>query len=514
LQKRYLHSKKQLPIVKLLKYVGIFIFTLLVILGIAWSVFVSLSKDVCLKYATVLTKDASYVHIIAEQNDKLVKDWEEFNNAINYETKPERIAVMQENMEKRINVVEKNLKQMWNVDSTKMEINSYHSFLLSIYGINAEEISVSPQFATLYYNDYLGQIELLRKAVREPNTLNRRYSTTLFEVFKHSINSYYASILSELSNFPESSLTTYNEMSKHWTYFPVYKLGEDENFYEDIINNETKQAEDLMTRFESVLEYKDAEMEDIERENESLEKQIEEGFSNLQSQVDSAAEMLRATAEIENIKKQNESEIAIRKEKVAAKKVALDATKAELEELDKQYVEAYENLKKKCTLEESEDQWYKWGKIRRWGNFLSMLVESRRDLKSQGVYSTSSVTPEVAYADMNSMLTVYLTYHPESKNYVASVKQFYRELSKDQRQYAGVMIFGFKDDAKHPYFKQGDIVVEYDGKEVKNYDSFKNAYKANNNGEVVFLRLKGSGFDKIKEPIKDTDIVGFLELTE
>lgn len=514
LQKRYLHSKKQLPIVKLLKYVGVFIFTLLALLGIAWGVFVSLSKDVCLKYATALTKDASYVHIIAEENDKLVKDWEEFNNAMNYETKPERIAVMQENMEKRIDVVEKNLKQMWNVDSTKMEISSYHSFLLSIYGINAEEISVSPQFATLYYNDYLGQIELLRNAVREPNTLNRRYSTALFEVFKHSINSYYASILSELSNFPESSLTTYNEMSKLWTYFPVmYKLGEDEKYYENIINNETKQAEDLMTRFESVLEYNDAKMEDIERKNDAFEKQIED-LSNLQSQVDSAAEIVRAVTEIENIKKQNESELAIRKEKVAAKKVALDATKAELEELDKQYVEAYENLKKKCTLDDSDDQWYKWGKIRRWGNFLSMLVESRRSLKSQGIYSTSSVTPDVAYADMNSLLTVYQTYHPESKSYVASAKRFYRELSKDQRRYAGVIIFGFKDDAIHPYFKQGDIVVEYDGKEVKNYNSFKSAYKANNNGEVVFLRLNGSGFDEIKEQIKDTDIIGFLELTE
>lgn len=513
LQKRYLHSKKQLPIVKLLKYVSVFIFTLLAILGIAWSVLMVLSKDVCLKYATALTNDASYVHIIAEQNSKLEKDWQVFDNAINYETKPERIAVLQENMEKRIDLEEKNLKQMWNVDSTKMEISSYHSFLLSIYGINAEDISVSPQFATHYYNDYLGQIEILRNAVKEPNTLNRRYSTALFEVFKHSINNYYASILSELSNFPESSLTTYNEISKLWTYFPVYKLGEDKNFYEDIINRETKQAEDLLTRFESVLEYNDAKMEDIERKNDAFEKQIED-LSNLQSQVDSAAEIVRAVTEIENIKKQNESELAIRKEKVAAKKVALDATKAELEELDKQYVEAYENLKKKCTLDDSDDQWYKWGKIRRWGNFLSMLVESRRSLKSQGIYSTSSVTPDVAYADMNSLLTVYQTYHPESKSYVASAKRFYRELSKDQRRYAGVIIFGFKDDAIHPYFKQGDIVVEYDGKEVKNYNSFKSAYKANNNGEVVFLRLNGSGFDEIKEQIKDTDIIGFLELTE
>lgn len=516
LQKRYLLSKRQLPVVKLLKYVGIILATLLALLAILWGVFYLLSKDVCLKHATLLAKDASAVHIIAEENHRLVKDWEEFNNALNYERRPERIAILQESMEDQIDLVETNLAQVWNVDSTKTEIGAYHSFLLSIHGINAEEIALSPQVATLYYTDYLNQLSTLRNAVRTPDAINRRYSTALFEVFEHLMNSYYASVLSELSAFPEESRTTYNELSPHWIHFPIQlcKIGEEREYYEKIINAESRLAEEVMTRFESMLEQQDAALEDLERKNDDLEKQMEEGFSELHSKMDSTAAAIQAKAEIDRIKKENEAELALRREKVKTKKMNLEATKAQLEELDKQYVEAYESLKKKCALEEEDDQWYKWGKIRRWGTNLAMLVDSRQKLLEQGIYSSSSITPEIAYAEMNSLLIVYQTYHPESKEYVASAKQFFREVSKAKRSYAGVVIFAFKDDTPHPFFEKGDIIVGYDGKQVKDYDAFKTLYKENNNARVSFLRLVNGEFEEHEELIAETDIVGFLDLTE
>lgn len=71
--------------------------------------------------------------------------------------------------------------------------------------------------------------------------------------------------------------------------------------------------------------------------------------------------------------------MSIRQEKLKAKEVTVKATKAELEELDKLYVETYEALKKKCTIEESDDQWYQWGKICRWGSFLHTITNSRKE---------------------------------------------------------------------------------------------------------------------------------------
>lgn len=277
LQKRYLQSRKQLPINKFLKYAGVCIPVILVLLVVLWGVFATLSKDACLKYATSITMDAGNVHLLAEENHKLAKDWATFNNAIEYETRTEKISVLQENMEQRISLVEKNLDKMWMADSTQLEIGPYHSFLLSIHGINAEEISISPLYATIHYWDYKDQLNAIRNAVWNPDAINRRFVTMLFEVFEHSINMYYASVLSELSDFPKSARVIYGELSPHWIYFPIhlYKLDEKRSYYETIINTETKLAEDLMSRFESMLERQDAALSDLEKKSDELESLLE-----------------------------------------------------------------------------------------------------------------------------------------------------------------------------------------------------------------------------------------------
>lgn len=516
LQTRYLLSKRHLPVRKIMKVASIVVTALLAVVGILWGVFMMLSQDVCQKYATSLTKDANHVHLIAETNFDLKKDWEKFNLACSYERKPERMAEMQQSMLDRLDVAEKSLKQTWAVDSVPMDISPYHSFLLSLHGINAEEMAISPQFVTLYYKDYLEQLEAMRRAAREPSTIYLRYVDALFEMFGHSINSYYASLLCELSPFPANSLTTFNEMHQLWTHFPNnYEMGKERSFYEDIVNKESLLAQNALSRYESLLEEKDAQLEDLQIKQDSLETAIGERLSGIKGQQDSAAlAMFHAMSEVAQIQKENEQELAMRREKVEAKRKMAEASKAELAELDKQYVQTYESLKAKCTLEEDDDQWYKWGKIRRWGSFLAMVTQSRQQLEAEGIRSASSVTPEMANAEMSSLLSVYQTYHPESKDYVAAAKQFYREVSKGKRTYAGVIIFGFKDDAAHPYFRKGDIVTEYNGKPIKDYDAFKAAFKVDETGTVTFLRLDGSSFDEVKKPIEQTDIIGFLDLTE
>lgn len=510
LQQRYLSSKRHFPYQRLLKTLGVCVMGLAIVVAILWGVFMMLSRDVCLNYATRLVSDASGVHIIATANKALQKDWNTYVSALKYEKRHERIQYLQDDMLAQIDLVEKNIKSTWKIDSVKMEIGDYHSFLLSMHGINAQEIAISPVFATQYYVDYLEQLDVVRNAVNNPNTLNLRFATILFEVSEHSVNSYYIALLSELSAFPESALTTFEEFLPHWIHFPKlqYKIGEEDKFYEDAMNTENKYIEELMSRYESFLEEQDATLIDISRKNDALEEQMNEGFAQLQAQADS----IKGNLEIVEIRKRNEQELAVREEKVNAKKIAVEASKAEL---DKEYVQVYESLKKKCTLEESDDQWYQWGKIRRWGSFLSMVVDSRQRLKAQNVYSTSSITPEVVYADMNAQLSVYQTCHPESKEYVDASKVFFKDVTKGNRKCAGVIIFAFKDDAVHPFFKVGDIVIGYAGKTITMYDDFKAAYKECKTGKVEILRLvDGRLEEKEFSQIECTDIVGFLDLAE
>lgn len=513
LQKQYLQSKPRIPFFRLLKYASACILSLLAVIAILWGVFYILSKDVCVQYATALTKDANNVHIIAEEQYKLAKAWETFDRAFSYERDPERIAEIQDFIEERIDLAENNVKQCWTADSVEMDISTYQRFLLSLHNINAEEIAMSPVLATLYYTDFTGeQLNFLRETARNPNSLNMKQADAILKVSEHTINSYYAGILSELSTFPKSSLGAFNELSPNWIHFPIqlYKVGESQEYYENIIIVEGKLADEILRRLESLFEQMDATIEDLENKDAMLDELIEQG----QMYIDSTEMKNLIAAEIEQIKKENEEELAQRRMKVEQQRESIEASKAKIEEMEREFVAMYEDLKNNCTIEENDDQWYKWGKICRMGAFLNLLVDSEKQLKSEGLYNTSVITPDVAYADISSMLSVYQTYHPESKNYVASAKQFFREVSKGKRQYAGIVIFAFKDDAQHPFLKQGDIIIQYDGQPIKYYNDLNNAYKNNPSGEITYLRLTNGSFEKHQKPLVQSDIVGYLNLAE
>lgn len=516
LQQRYLKSKSHLFLRRWMKYLLAVVVSLLTILSIVWGVLFYISIDVCTKYATCLTKDASAVHMIAEQNDRLQRDWNVFRTAIVREHDEEKVAHLQQDMLMTVDFIEKNIVQSWTVDSADLKISDYHGFLLSLHGINADEIKLSPSFATMYYSDYIANdLERIRIAVKEPNTLNLRAADTFLEIFTHSKNSFYASILSELSNFPKKSLGTFNELNKLWIHFPKeFLMGGNRTYYEDIINSESKKIELLLSEYESVLNEEDARMEDMQRQTDKMEHEINKYYDDISKKIDSTTSVIKAAQAIDAYEKDLQYELALRREKMNTKQVEVKASRAELEELDKQYIKTYESLKKKCTIEESDDQWYMWGKICRWGQYLNIITESRKQLDAQGVRSTSSITPDIVYAEMNSLLTVYQTYHPESKEYVASAKTFYRELSKGNRPYAGILIFGFKDNATHPVLKAGDIVVGYNGKSVKNYNDLKAAFKQSENGKVQFIRLVDGEFIDKEYQWEETGIVGFIELTE
>ncbi len=516
LQQRYLLSKRQIPVRKWIKYSTIVTVSLLLLIGIVWAVLFYLSIDVCTKYATCLVKDANAVHIISEQNEKLYRNWNVFSNNIVREYNPEKVLQLKDNMTAFIDMIEKNLNDSWIADSVDLNISDYHSFLLSLHGINAEEIKMSPSVATLYYKDYKeNDISRLRIAVQDPSTMNLRYTNTLFSVFNHTKNIYYASLLSELSAFPESSLVIFKELQPLWTHFPSeYLIGYDREYYENIIRSESQKIEELLSGYESVLTEKEAKVEDVMKQIDQMEHNINQNYEEINQRIDQTEAIINAVQEQNANEKRKEQELALRKEKINAQEVEIKASKAELEELDKKYVETYEALKRKCTIDEEDDQWYKWGKIRRWGSYLQMITDSRNQLESQGIRSTSSITPEMVYAEMNSLLSVYQTYHPESKEYVVPAKAFFKEVAKGKRGYAGIIVFAFKDDAVHPVLKVGDIIIAYAGTTIKNYDEMKAAFKEYGNAKVEFIRLNDGKFEENTFDWEETGIVGLLDLTE
>lgn len=497
MQKRYLISKPHLPILKVVKVAAVVISALLLLSMVLWGVFRVLSRDVCVQYATSLTKDASAVHVIAEENQRLSNVWADYTTRIRYgkntpELQAELLAIFDS--------ADKNVSRAWQVDSLPLQINNYHRFLLSLHGINAEEISISPVYATLYYQEFVDNLQALRQVVQAPDEYGLRWRSTLLEVEKHSLNSYYIAILLELSHFPEYSRKVYKHMSPQWRCWKSlgYRLDETDDYYTDLMNNEDQLASDLIAAFESDLEKQDAKLDDLERQLNDLENKAD------------TLELLNELV----LQQTQQQELAIREEKLKAKQVSLNASKAALNDLERQYMEAYNSLIAKCTIDSTDEQWYQWGKICRLGSFMSLVIENRKQLKEQSITSSSAITPEKIYKDISTQLAAYQGYHPESADYVQSAELFFREVSQVKRKYAGVLVFAFRDGVEHPILQVGDILISYDNQPITTYNDLRQAYQANKIVDVKFLRIQNGQFVVMKGQLENTDDIGFIELVE
>lgn len=461
LQKKYLTCKPHVAMKILAKKTGILAIALAVIFALLYAVFMILSKDVCRMYAVKLINNANAIYMLADENVSLKEDWNTFVTEMKYEKKDYKKQYLQEDMLARLDLAEKNAKTTCKIDSSEMNISNYHSLLLSLNGISSEEIAISPAYSAMIYNDYIDQIGVMRNAVMDPTTLNMRIGTVMVDIFVHTTNSYYLAVLAELSAFPESALVTYHQMSPHWHHYPKqHKLGESKEYYEEMINTETALTEEKLSRFESFLEQQEAELEDLESKLDDMQNDMDSKFAQMENDI-------------------------------------------------------YNEFKQKNTILETDDQWYKWGKIAHWGNYLSLTVKNKRENIEQGIDFKSGITPELVCDDIISQLSLYQKYHPESKDYVASVKAFYKDMAKEKLDYAGVLIFAFQDVTEHSIFKIGDIIREYDGKKIKDLKDLSTAYKANDKASVKILRLnEGSLKEVIIPQIKDVDVVGFVGLTE
>lgn len=493
MQERYLLSQKHVSIKKVLLWISVVLFALVVISTILFGYFRVTAKNVCDKYAMILVNQTSMIHILAEENNRVEKEWCEFTENMLKSRSASRQASLCKSMVEKLNNIEQNVKSLIKTTTDPLEISSYEGFLLSLHGINSEELAISTVLVDAHVGDFFAQIANFKQLLTDGqlNMLERALSEMILAVKHHTLNSYYASYLSIMSLMPSSSLKVHEQMAKMWECFPEgYALGMPQSYYDNIVFVEGKKAEEQITKYEAMLDRTSIELDEIMAGSD-------EEFDN------------------ELTPDEMSHNLSIKKQTVETKKELVESKKAELAELDRKFLEAYDTLKNECLLNEEDGQWYKWDKIGRWANMLGMVAESRRLLAEQGIRSSSSVTPEVAYADMVSLLSSYESYHPESKAYVPTVKLFYKEVARENRPLAGVLVVAFKDNAQHDVFKVGDIVVEFNGVDVKNYAELKDATKVTESGSVRLLRLVDGNLKELYFPSHGaTDIVGFIDLMQ
>lgn len=464
MQRNYLSSKPHFLYHKYAKIAMVFIVSVVLLTGLLWGVFRYLSRDVCTIYANELVSEACAVHIVAEEYHRLEKEWDKFENAYNYGASV-KLEEQKASLLEEIELSEAYVLDYWKksgVDSVPKQIGAYHSFLLFVNGIDAKDLSYSAPFATTYLTQYMEDISTLRTAVSETYALTNRFAKTSFAINRHSVNVYYAEILNSLSEFPKSSLKTFNDVSHLWQHFPNhYEFGRDDEYYKQITEREQSQAEKLLSEYTAELNKFGADMEDFARDNNTP------GAMN-------------------------------------------DIMKG----LDKSLNDAFASVKEESVFAPGDNQHVKFIKSAYLGSFIPMVREWQHQLYDDGYNFRFSLTADSVYAETVRLLDAYEKEFPDSHDYVLSLKAFFKAVAKGECEYAGVLVYAFSEGFVHPELKVGDIVVEYDGIVVKTIEELAKVYKAENDAPFTVLRLTDGALKPVRvdklEHVENTAFLNFV----
>ena len=503
----YLISKPHKKYQKLLLRTTLIVAILAVCAIIGYYSFRLMAIPVCTDTANTVTQGMGVINLLGETNQNLQKEWDKFCQKQHLTTSnPEKTDALKSDMVKAINHYQEEINKLQTQQpSPEFVTDNYRTFLLGLYDVNMTELTAFVQTYHSMFDDLNHQIEFLKGRMDDNDfsSLNLSMAKVNFEGFQYSMNSLYYGYLELLSLLPKESLNLYKQLSPHWGHFPNgigTTLSKEE--YQRFQENEMNKFEALIKDTEVKVVKTEGDLDELGQRLENLENTVKPQSGNEQ----------KTTSENTNA----DSQLEKRKEALKAKQQYVESQKKQLKELDKKYVESYQRMKEKCQLDEKDDQSYMWGKMLHWANFMTTIVDSRKQMEEKGVYSTSSITPELALADLNNLLSCYQTYHPEAKIYLPAMKAFYREVAQGKRPLAGVLVFGFKDDAVHPLLKAGDIIITRNETPIIKYEDLQKAIEVNKTGPVTFLRLSSDGVLKEHtENMPDTKIlVGYMDLKE
>lgn len=242
------------------------------------------------------------------------------------------------------------------------------------------------------------------------------------------------------------------------------------------------------------------------RENETYDMEL---------RLDSIEAMADALGLIYEINDADLEQQNIAENQVVMKRELVKQKKAELAEETKELMQLYEELKDNCQLKSSDADSYQWGKIIRMATVLNQSVEDKKMAQQQDLSTEIIINPSVVYADFCKILDDYIDLHPDSESYIYPLRLYYKMVSDGKRQLGGQLIFAFKDDAEHPLYKVGDIIVKRNDVAITDYESLSSAVSENKKGTVEFLRIENSKLVLYKENVPESSVlVGYLEVRE
>lgn len=468
----------------------------------AYAVLRMLSVPVCIDAANKLTAEMETVNQLAGINRDMQQQWDDYYQSLVTAKTPQRVQNLRDDMKASLDNCRRNVTTLQEASAgADFTYGGYETFLLSLRGIDKTELTASTVYVSSLYGELLDNIAFMSDNIENTDCsilLDKSMTDGNFKCYQYSVNAFYYAYMELMSHMPRKSLSAYAQFAEHWDCLPdEIPLTLTPEEYQRRQQREFGKIDELVKALESDVGKRSDEIDMLARRLDELSSRIESP-----AQRDDAGALVQA-------------EINARMENINANREYIELRKKELAEIDRKYEESYTRLREQCQLKEDDHPDYMWGKIVHWGHFLGTIALSRSNAERQGIYSSSSVTPARALAEMNSLLSCYQTYNPESAAFIPSVKAFFQGVASCRYPLRGVLIFGFKDDAVHPLYRAGDIVTERNGVAITDYSQLLEAAKLADGGTVKFLRMDNGRLREYSGQVPQTDVlVGYMELTE
>ena len=495
---QYIKSKpKHLVVIKRL---GLILSSVLLAAGLLFAIVRLLSIPLCNRVANEMTDHLVRLDLLGAYMDRNYTDWNDFLVKAQNSSNQQRFSALVESMSSNVQNTRMSINEIMPVDSFPRQYSLFESILFASRGLSSIELESEPAVASAHFDDYASNLHYMDEVLsqRDLGTCTQKTVNSTFELSKHSLAWTYYTYMEFMSKMPKKAKERYLEISSQFKSLPndvSLTLTSDE--YVQKQNNESATCEHIRADLDAFIT------------NVSI--RIDE-LDNKMSVVDG---IIGSFQQIKESEENNATELAIRQDRIEAQRQINEQKKAQLEELNKEFQKSYEELKVNCSLEEDDDIWYQWSKIVHFATFMEMIAQNRKNWAAQGIYSTSSVTPEVAYATLGFMLNTFKEYHPEFAECAESAKAYYKDVSKGQRTISGMIICAMKDDMVHPVLQVGDIVLTVKGSPVLTFEDVKAALQKDGFLVMTFLRLSDGVLKEYKvDDCTPIDIIGFIELKQ
>lgn len=355
-------------------------------------------------------------------------------------------------LETLLNLMEDEKNKLEEINaSEKMTLTGFQSFLLDMYGMGRTNLAAYDEYVASFFDDWQMDIDHVREALRQ-------------EAVMPSSKEFFATNL---------KMFEHNVNALYFTYLQIMN-----KIPEKSLEAYVQMSEEWSNLPKTGLGLKDKEYDRlIQREYNEADRLLSRSNGLLAGQKDEVAVMLEMQ-----------------------------------DSIYKSHLAQYQKHVRENAIVPSDAFSMNWGRIALIAGYLEVAVAVTAEEQEGDL--PHPIRPQLVLSDLERMLSDFEKAHPDQAVYVASVKAFYKEVALGKRPFAGVLISAFAPGEVHDTYRLGDIIVSWNGFDVKSYEALSDASKKDGNGKVVFLHLKeGNVLEEIEIPIPgNEDVVGFSNL--